>query len=134
MAERQYRVIMAQPSPLSALRTANEVAVVIEAALGWTSFLNAKGWDRRKSSASHCHHQELPRMIAFCCSRAHCANVGARGAWLIEERLKVGSELVFGRDNPQVFSERLPRIMGDRKVGGKISRAYKAAAWLIKAE
>ena len=41
---------MAQPSPLSAL-CANEVAVV-EAGPRVESFLNAKGWHRRTSSAA----------------------------------------------------------------------------------
>jgi hypothetical protein len=40
---RMGKTIMAQPSPLSALRTANEVAVVIEAGLEAESFLNTKG-------------------------------------------------------------------------------------------
>jgi hypothetical protein len=46
------KIIMAQPSPLSALCTANEVAVAMEAGPGVESFLNAKGWFRRKSSAA----------------------------------------------------------------------------------
>jgi hypothetical protein len=44
---------MAQPSPpLSALCTANEVAVAIEAGPRAESFLNAKGWLRTRSSAA----------------------------------------------------------------------------------
>ena len=43
---------MAQPSPLSALCTANEVAVVIEAGPRVESFLNAKAWLRARSSAA----------------------------------------------------------------------------------
>jgi hypothetical protein len=46
------KIIMAQPSPLSALCTAKEGAVVIEAGPRVESFLNAKGWLRRKSSAA----------------------------------------------------------------------------------
>jgi hypothetical protein len=46
------KIIMAQPSPLSALCTANEVAVVIEAGPRVESFLNAKGWLRTRSSAA----------------------------------------------------------------------------------
>jgi hypothetical protein len=40
------------PSPLSALCTANEVAVVIEAGPRVESFLNAKGWLWTRSSAA----------------------------------------------------------------------------------
>ncbi len=51
---------MAQPSPLSSLCTANEVADAIEAGIRGAieaglrveSFLNAKGWLRRRSSAA----------------------------------------------------------------------------------
>jgi hypothetical protein len=43
---------MAQPSPLSSLCTANEVAVVMEACPGAESFVNANGSDRSKSSGA----------------------------------------------------------------------------------
>lgn len=50
---------MAQPSALSALYTASEIAVVMEASLEAESVLNTKGWDRRKSLGSH----ELLRVV-----------------------------------------------------------------------
>jgi hypothetical protein len=44
---------MAQPCPLSALCTANEVAVAIETGPRVESFLNAKGWLRTRVFGSH---------------------------------------------------------------------------------
>jgi hypothetical protein len=46
------KIIMSPPSPLSALCTADETAVAIEAGLRVESFLNAKGSGRSKPSAA----------------------------------------------------------------------------------
>jgi hypothetical protein len=58
--------IMSPPSPLSALCTADEIAVAIEAGLRVESFLNAKGSgpDRRPHSAPPDQHRQQSGRLA----------------------------------------------------------------------
>jgi len=63
---RMGKRIMAQPSPLSALCTSNEVAVVIEAGPEAESFVNANGSDPSKSSGAVEYLRTADRRPAFC--------------------------------------------------------------------